>query len=110
VQRRDPTIARLATPEHQIRGTAGMTASGHEHEWRWVHGTAASPSTAEGPFDGSQRDLVPSSVRASNSVVREPTGAGPEHDWSSRGRWGMRFLTIYRGEITVVSSQAGPGK
>jgi hypothetical protein len=22
---------------------------------RWVHGTAASPSTAEGPFDGSQR-------------------------------------------------------
>jgi hypothetical protein len=75
----------------------------------WAYGTAASPSTAEGPFYGSQRGLVPSSVRASNSIIREPTGAGPEHDWSSRGGgWGMRFLTIYRGEVTVCRARLAP--
>jgi hypothetical protein len=87
------------------------SALGHEHEWWWVHGTAASPSTAEGPFDGSQRGLVPSSVRASNSVIREPTEAGPEHDWSRRGGgWGMPFLTIYRGERLVCAEPGWPRK
>jgi hypothetical protein len=32
-----------------------MTALGHKHEWTMGARTAASPSTAEGPFEGSQR-------------------------------------------------------